>query len=455
MQRDCERPAWYDSTVSIRGRLLALLFVTAGAVASLPAETTRLPPAAEQAITRITADELRAHVEVLASDEMAGRAVGHPGNRRAVEYVAQALRRAHVAPATDTYYHGVELYQPTLAADGRLTITGPAREPIADLTPGTSFYPLPESSDATVTGPLVSVGHGISAPKLRHDDYSPRDVHGAIVIVQDDAPDGLRRRAGGLTEGERIGLATLERKIADAHSHGAIGVVIVRASPDAVRTVWPAPSSLRSTSSRLPFRARSTPMAVAVISQEAAEPVLRALQSKSALTATLRPGVVVQRITVHNVLATLEPSRSSDELVVVRRTSITRASTRMAAFTTAPTTMLRCRRRAGDGGRLTRLPADGRGLAVALCLRCGMPKSTGRLGPRRSRQHRFQQGASSPTSISTWSGAARMCRIRRIRDTEVSAARPRPRTRTSCTCSATAIRQSSPPSRGAPTRRLG
>nr|MDQ3348154.1 hypothetical protein [Acidobacteriota bacterium] len=60
--------------------LLGLL--TFGAVS--PA--ARLPSLADSAIQQITAAELRRHVAVLASDRLAGRAVGHAGNREAEQY---------------------------------------------------------------------------------------------------------------------------------------------------------------------------------------------------------------------------------------------------------------------------------------------------------------------------------------------------------------------------------
>jgi hypothetical protein len=330
------RRTWYDRTsVLTRVRLLALIVVTTGTVAALPAQTPTLPPAADQAIRHITAEELRGHVEALASDEMAGRVVGHRGNERAVQYVAQAFRRAGTAPAADTYFQAVELYRTALGSDSRLTIgeglktlalpgqssprssdPGDSQMPLVDTTPGTSFYPLPESSDATVSGPLVFAGHGISARALRHDDYSRRNVRGAIVLVHDDAPDELRRRSGA-TDGERLQLATLDRKIADAQAHGAIGVIVIRNHTLDVQMVWVPPSSPRAATYRPHAKVRSTPMAVAVISERAAEPVLRALHAKSPLAATLRPGVVIQPVTAHNVIAMLEPARGSEEIVVV------------------------------------------------------------------------------------------------------------------------------------------
>jgi hypothetical protein len=297
-------------------RLLALLVAAAGAGALLPAETARLPPAAEQAIAQISAGELRAHVEALAGDDMRGRAIGQAGNQQAVQYIADALREARVAPAGRTYFQAVDLYQASLGSDARLTIASGAGEPLADLSPGPDFYPLPESADGAVSGALVFAGHGISAPKLRHDDYARRDVAGAIVLVLDAAPDALIQRPG-LSRDDRAELGSVERKIADAHAHGARGIVIIRASPGDPTFVWRQPSRPRDTTYRLHSTLERRPVPVAVLSQEAAEPVRRALASRAALTAVLRPAVVIQRLTVQNVIGALGPAGpAADEFVV-------------------------------------------------------------------------------------------------------------------------------------------
>ena len=59
----------------------------------------------------ITADELRAHVSFLASDELRGRDTASPGTRRAAEYLAQVLATYGVEPAGDdgTYFQQVPL----------------------------------------------------------------------------------------------------------------------------------------------------------------------------------------------------------------------------------------------------------------------------------------------------------------------------------------------------------
>ena len=59
-------------------------------------EAVRVPATAERAIEQISAGELRAHVETLASDDFGGRALGTAGNERARDYAAGTARTAGV-----------------------------------------------------------------------------------------------------------------------------------------------------------------------------------------------------------------------------------------------------------------------------------------------------------------------------------------------------------------------
>jgi peptidase M28-like protein len=290
--------------------IVALLAVESG-------NTARVPPAADQAIAAIASSELRADVEVLASDAMGGRAVGLPGNQQAAEYIAAALQRAGVRPASDSYLQPVDLYQPSLGARARLTAGEPGKTPLIDLGAGPQFYPLPQSAPGAVSGRLIFAGHGISAPKARHDDYASLDARGAIVLVLDDAPEALRQRPG-LADAERIALATTERKILDARVHGASALIIVRQAVGDARMIWPDTSSSANASYQLYSRVHANPLAVAVMSEQAALPLRAALDRNGELTATLDPGMALRRLTAFNVIATVDPAPGSpDETVVL------------------------------------------------------------------------------------------------------------------------------------------
>jgi hypothetical protein len=289
--------------------LLSLLLEGAAAPAG------RLPAALEDAIQHVSAAELRAHIEVLASDRLAGRGLGHAGNREAERYITDALRAAHVRPAAPDYLQPVEVYEPGLAGDSRLTVTASDR-PLVELALGADLLPLPVSSDLAATGPLLFVGHGISAPQLHHDDYAGIDARGALLLALDDAPDSLRR-SPLLSSDDRADIAAIDRKADDARAHGAAGLIVIRSSVGDARYTWPDHPSVRAASYRLYAAMRERPLAVAAISERAARPIRQALDGRQSLRATLQPGVRAVPVVMDNILAIVDGRSSSGEIVVV------------------------------------------------------------------------------------------------------------------------------------------
>jgi hypothetical protein len=286
---------------------------------------TGLPRVVEEAIAAVTLAELRAHVQTLASDEMAGRGLGQPGNQRAERYIAEALGRAGVPAAADeAHLQPVELYRPTLGKDGRLDVTVDG-ETIAALRTGPQFYPLPASMAQPVNGAARFLGHGISAPRLGHDDYSRIDARGAIVFALEGAPRALIKAGSKAADGDGD-LTGLERKVADATAHGAAGLVVIYSMLPDSRGTWAETGSGSDASYRIYPRRPRRPgesggqpgPAVAAISADAAAPIRTAVGAARPVQVSLVPGVVVEPITVHNVVGLIDGrSRQAREMVVV------------------------------------------------------------------------------------------------------------------------------------------
>ena len=70
-------------------------FVAAGIVKPAPAT---LPSVIDHEIQDISVAELQANIEMLASDGLSGRGLGHPGNQQAEFYIAHTLQDATGAP---------------------------------------------------------------------------------------------------------------------------------------------------------------------------------------------------------------------------------------------------------------------------------------------------------------------------------------------------------------------
>ncbi len=82
---------------------------------------------------------------------------------------------------------------------------------------GQDFFGSVDSGSGEAQGQLVFMGHGISAPELKHDDYAGKDVKGKILIL-----------VAGPTSG--VDLAKLgenEHGVGAARAHGAAGVLMV------------------------------------------------------------------------------------------------------------------------------------------------------------------------------------------------------------------------------------
>jgi hypothetical protein len=292
---------------------VALLWLLLGGAGTFPA--ARLPAAIEEAIQHVTAAELRAHVEVLASDTLAGRGVGHPGNRDAERYIAQAFRAGNVSPASPDYLQAVEVYEPRLGTGGRLSIVA-SDKPLVELATGADLLPLPQSSDLPATGVLLLVGHGISAPHLQHDDYANLDARGRVVLALEDAPEVLRR-SSNITSEDLIQLAAIDRKADDARAHGAVGLLVIRSSVGDTRYTWPDRTSVRAAEYRLYGPMRERPLAVAAISERAVQSTRQALARGEPLRATMQPGVVATPIVMDNILGMVDGRSPSSGMVVV------------------------------------------------------------------------------------------------------------------------------------------
>jgi hypothetical protein len=296
-------------------RLVTLALVWLLWAGAVPPAAERLPGSIDRAIQQVTSAELRAHIAALASDRFAGRGLGHSGNRDAEQYIATALREAGVAAALPDYVQPVEVYEPRLGPHARVTIEGPGR-PNVELAAGADFLPLPLSSDSVATGPLLFVGHGISAPQQHHDDYAHADAKGAIVLALDGAPEALLRFPG-LSSEDAADIPTLDRKADDARAHGAAGLIVIRTYPGDAQYLWPDHASIRSATYRLYGAMREAPLAVAAIAERAAAPIRRALDERQALRVTLNPDVIARPIVMDNILAIVEGRRGPGDMVVV------------------------------------------------------------------------------------------------------------------------------------------
>lgn len=213
--------------------LVVLSAVTFCVAACNPVEQ-EAPDDNEIVLGSITAGEIRAHMEVLAADNMQGREAGTAGYEKAADYVAAEFRSIGLLPLGDdhSYFQNIDFFETRLEPDSaRLvlhTADGDIELRFRDdfIRPGGYGEP-----NETVTAPLVFAGHGIVAPEYEHDDFAGIDVAGKILLVLSGAPPQF-------ATDQRAFYSSSRGKDANAVERGAVGVITIRTPVDQARRPW-------------------------------------------------------------------------------------------------------------------------------------------------------------------------------------------------------------------------
>jgi len=180
----------------------------------------------------VSSVRVRADVEFLADDLLEGREAGTRGYEIAARYAAAQLEAAGYAPGADdgTYLQQVPFIESTPVKTS-LTITAKG---------ATAEVPLPDEGvvganarleSVEVSGEVVFVGYGVTAPDFGYDDYAGLDVKGKIVALLRNAPASL--------PGEfRAHYSSTEHKSKNAADHGAVAIIGLASAEDLTSFPW-------------------------------------------------------------------------------------------------------------------------------------------------------------------------------------------------------------------------
>ena len=300
------------------------------------------PPAPEAprqlAIASINGAEIRAHMELLASDEMQGREAGTEFYRRAADYVVSQYEAAGLQPLGDdgSYFQPIEFFETRLIPESaRFSLRRGGDRVSLDFPDDFVRSGGYGSVEEEVSAELAFVGHGIAAPELGHDDYAGIDVTGKILVVLSGAPPGFDTDRRAFYSSSR-GKAEL------AVRQGAVGMITVRTPVDQARRPWErylpgigSPGMRWVDAAGKPYQGFPELLGTATVSESGAAKIfaetgydLNALFEKHAaggtgsfdlgVSATLGRRSLQRRVTSANVIGVLEGSdaRLKDEYVI-------------------------------------------------------------------------------------------------------------------------------------------
>jgi hypothetical protein len=145
-----------------------------------PGKTNGLPAAAQQAMSSIDAEKIRATVKYLSDDSFEGRGTGQKGGDKAAAWIAAQFKSYGLLPAGDsgTYFQNVGFYGITTnPQQSQLQFVPQSGEPITlKFADDYVTTDLTHSEKSEIDAPLVYVGYGIRAPEYNWDDYKGVDL---------------------------------------------------------------------------------------------------------------------------------------------------------------------------------------------------------------------------------------------------------------------------------------
>ncbi len=186
--------------------------------------------AATAGLSTITARDLGAHVNFLASDVTEGRGTGQPGLQIAAEYIAAQFHRFGLEPlgTDDSYFQKFELLKTRLTDNVNLVM-------IEDQTDGWSrekfqygedFFVSPRGLTGSVEAQalVIFAGYGITAPDYSWDDYAGIDIERKVVLIIDGQPE--IPGSDYFTGETETHLGDVMEKVTTARKNGAAAILI-------------------------------------------------------------------------------------------------------------------------------------------------------------------------------------------------------------------------------------
>jgi Peptidase family M28/PDZ domain/PA domain len=180
-------------------------------------------------------------IKFLASPELKGRATGSPELEKAGAFIAGKFRDFGLKPADGkSFYQSFPVTTDArLGRANRFHFTESGHTTVLHFPE--DFVPLNFSSPGKLSGPVVFVGYGITAPEYNYDDYAGVDVQGRIVLMLRHEPQEFDEKSvfAGKAYTQH---AQFFSKATNAKIHGAVAVILIndranhRSDPDQLET---------------------------------------------------------------------------------------------------------------------------------------------------------------------------------------------------------------------------
>ena len=214
--------------------IISLFFTTIIACTSSNTDDSNLVNTIDFVVGELKGENVRKHMEVLASDEMLGREAGTENYDKAAQYLIQNFSDLGLKPlGSDGSFE-----QPIRFIESRLDTESTVMRIYND-DQAVDFIFMDDyirsggfgNVSEKITAPLVFVGYGIIAPEYNHDDYKGINVKDKILVVLSGAPPNFNTD-------QRAFYSSGRTKAEIAIAQGASGIISLRTPVDQKRRPW-------------------------------------------------------------------------------------------------------------------------------------------------------------------------------------------------------------------------
>jgi len=177
----------------------------------------------------INTNDLKKHMQFLASDELEGRDTGEPGLQIAARYLAVQAEALGLLPLDkDEDYMQPFIIQEKAydRENSRITITAAD----SSLAPGSEpFYiiPFPGGDHNIIEGEVVFAGYGINSEEHAYNDFENIDIQDKVVLIMNRAPMNEEGTEAQFENGKWTGRQSFQYKMQYIYSQQPRAVLLV------------------------------------------------------------------------------------------------------------------------------------------------------------------------------------------------------------------------------------
>jgi len=144
----------------------------------------------EDLSVKISVENLKRHIEILANDSLEGRGTGQKGGESAAKYLANEFEKLKLRKAGNlsSYYQYIPMHGSIPQLTSELVLYSGEKQNHLTLYEDYLLYKSGAQTFIPVALELVFVGYGIIALEFDYNDYQSVDVKGKIVVFLEGEP---------------------------------------------------------------------------------------------------------------------------------------------------------------------------------------------------------------------------------------------------------------------------